>query len=255
MHQPWSYTLDSREFIPKDVKPGDSWSFVENGSSSFAALFRGGWTCTQKWADRDKPPVCAKADGKAVGATMPTSGLSSQCFDIAGCAGHAPAPLFAPAVEKQKPDPNWVEEKTNPGAPWCRIVGTNGMLGDCREDRPVIDIQACPAKSMLGPFTDRHWGKHWDDFGCRTVARYEHMADRFLSGPRLPRFFECTRSGGDFIRYDTATNEFAVLALDGMIRTYYKPQKCSSLPPAVRRIKQCHKHPTHMDYVRWACTQ
>jgi hypothetical protein len=100
-----------------------------------------------------------------------------------------------------------------------------------------------------------HWGTHKDDFGCRTVARYEYMADRFLTRPAIAAFHQCSRKGGDKIRYDTGTNEFAVIAKNGVIRTYFKPVRCAALPPSLVGIKKCHNHPTHMEYVLWACAQ
>ena len=52
---------------------------------------------------------------------------------------------------------------------------------------------------------------------------YETRAVAFLAGPMTGTMEECTRRNGDVIRYDTATNEFAICNRDGILRTYYRP--------------------------------
>jgi pyocin large subunit-like protein len=100
-----------------------------------------------------------------------------------------------------------------------------------------------------------HWGDHWDDFAVANAVRYEHLADRFLSGPKVASYFECNRSRGDLVRYNPSTNELGVISKDGIIRTYFKPVRCASLPAALSGIKKCHNAPTNMQYVESLCTQ
>lgn len=81
-----------------------------------------------------------------------------------------------------------------------------------------------------------HFARHGVDFGARTAAEYERLADAFLNGPPVASTVEKVRANGDTVRYDPATEEFGVVKSDGTIRTYYKPN------PAV------HGYPTNLDY-------
>lgn len=52
------------------------------------------------------------------------------------------------------------------------------------------------------------------------MEEYERRADEFLQGPLREGARECTRSNGDLLRFDPATEEFGTLAPEGYIRTY-----------------------------------
>lgn len=81
------------------------------------------------------------------------------------------------------------------------------------------------------------------------------MADRFLAGPSPIGFFECKRSKGDLVRYNPKTNELGIVSKDKIIRTFFRPVPCHSIPAALRGIKKCHGFPTDLDYVRSLCAQ
>jgi pyocin large subunit-like protein len=98
-----------------------------------------------------------------------------------------------------------------------------------------------------------HFANHAADFGASSDSHYEELADVFLSKPRTADMFECRRALGDRVRYDRATNEFGILSSKGIIRTYFIPKKCSTIPKGVRRIN-CHRFPTHLDYAKDACS-
>jgi pyocin large subunit-like protein len=98
-----------------------------------------------------------------------------------------------------------------------------------------------------------HFMDHAMDFSAATEFQYEEMADIFLTKPRTADMFECMRALGDRVRFDQITNEYGVIASNGVIRTYFIPKKCSALPKAVRRIK-CHRFPTHLDYAKYTCS-
>jgi pyocin large subunit-like protein len=66
----------------------------------------------------------------------------------------------------------------------------------------------------------RHFIKHGADFACATSLSYEALADAFLGGPLGQDVAECTRPGGDRVRYNQVTQAFGVLGADGFIRTY-----------------------------------
>ena len=90
-------------------------------------------------------------------------------------------------------------------------------------------------------FADRerladHYNRHGADFGAKSEAEYQQMADNFLTGPRNSTTLEITRSNGDVVRYDPASDAFGVVSSNGSIRTYYVPD------PGV------HGYPTNLDY-------
>ena len=70
-----------------------------------------------------------------------------------------------------------------------------------------------------------HWDRHRSDFEPPPLAEnhYEQLADLFLAGPMRSTMVECTRPNGRRCRYDRATNEYGVLASDGCMVTYFKP--------------------------------
>jgi filamentous hemagglutinin len=97
------------------------------------------------------------------------------------------------------------------------------------------------------PFADSnecsdHFRRHGSDFGAKTSGEYEALAEAFLKGKSSSTGLEYTRSQGDVVRFDPATDEFGVLGADGYIRTYFKPV------PGVT-----HKRSTNLEYFRITC--
>lgn len=70
---------------------------------------------------------------------------------------------------------------------------------------------------------NRHYLEHGRDFGHTTVAEYEVLADEFLGGPKANSAYECRRSKGDILPFDSATGAYGVLNRDRVIRTFYRP--------------------------------
>lgn len=103
----------------------------------------------------------------------------------------------------------------------------------------------------------RHFQEHGDDFRAGTAEEYEILADVFLTKPHCSGMHEHTRRGGDRIRYDAGTNEFGVVDASGIIRTYFKPVPCSSLPAhlrvAAKRSGRCHGHANNVIYFKVEC--
>ncbi len=93
-----------------------------------------------------------------------------------------------------------------------------------------------------------HFAKHSGDFSSINALAYEQEAERFLLSPKRPSLLECSRIGGDVVRYDTATEEFAVLSNTGIIRSYYKPVPC-----VVRRVQFCHGEADNVQYFLKTC--
>ena len=105
----------------------------------------------------------------------------------------------------------------------------------------------------------RHHSAHGADFGASNAADYLQEADEFLGGPLQCGVHEHKRSGGDVIRYDPATEAFGVIDLTGIIRTFFKPVPCSSLPPHVRVVEQaagrCHGQIDNLAYFKVECSK
>jgi hypothetical protein len=102
-----------------------------------------------------------------------------------------------------------------------------------------------------------HHAEHGSDFGASTPAEYEQMADAFWSNPKPSHIFQCTRTHGDVLRFDTMTETFCVLSSAMVIRTFYKPVPCSSLPPALAATMamsgDCHTEATNLVYFQREC--
>ncbi|MGA2251883.1 hypothetical protein [Terracidiphilus sp.] len=99
-----------------------------------------------------------------------------------------------------------------------------------------------------------HFGDHGSDFSAPDASNYEAQADEFLSKPKSADMMECFRSKGDMVRFDKITLEYGVISKDGIIRTYYKPKKCSDLPSGERRVR-CHRLSTHLEYAISTCSK
>ena len=99
-----------------------------------------------------------------------------------------------------------------------------------------------------------HYAKHRADFSVTTDVEYELEAERFLLLPPHPDLLEFSRAHGDKVRYHKMTQEFAVLSSAGVIRTYFRPVPCSSLPP-LQPKKNCHGMPDNLQYFTAECAR
>jgi hypothetical protein len=104
---------------------------------------------------------------------------------------------------------------------------------------------------------NRHFAEHGADFGASTPEEYEQIADRFLLGPRPSSVRQCRRRRGDLIRFDAATGAYGVLDQKNIVRTFFKPIPCNTVPPAQRAISKqrglCHDQATNLLYFQWNC--
>jgi len=83
-----------------------------------------------------------------------------------------------------------------------------------------------------------HFLKHGSEFGFKTESEYLAGAQRFIGTEGNKGVLSTLRANGDKVIYNPKTNEFAVVAKNGTIRTYFKPD------PAVHRYK------TNLDYFK-----
>ena len=72
---------------------------------------------------------------------------------------------------------------------------------------------------------DDHFQKHGSEFGAADANAYEALAIAFLTSAKSGTMEECTRTQGDWIRFDKVSRAFGVVASDGYIRTYFKCNK------------------------------
>jgi pyocin large subunit-like protein len=104
---------------------------------------------------------------------------------------------------------------------------------------------------------NRHFSEHGADFGSSSVTDYEKMADEFLGGPLASDVKECKRSRGDRVRYNLTTQAYGVIDSNDVIRTFFKPVPCSSIPSAQRSaIKlagRCHAQANNLLYFQEEC--
>lgn len=69
----------------------------------------------------------------------------------------------------------------------------------------------------------KHFAKHGDEVGARSLRSYVQRADRFLNS-RTPALTRTRKSDGAFVRWNPVTNRFAVRQPSGHISTYFKPK-------------------------------
>jgi len=81
-----------------------------------------------------------------------------------------------------------------------------------------------------------HFTKHRAEFGFNTESQYLQGAQNFIGTEGNTGVLSRVRANGDKVLYNPSTNEFAVVASDGTIRTYFKPDP------------DIHGYQTNLDY-------
>lgn len=69
---------------------------------------------------------------------------------------------------------------------------------------------------------EAHYLKHGYQFGNITQVQYLENARELLNAPIGNDLLGKTRSSGDILHYRVSTGEFAVMSLNGRIKTYFK---------------------------------
>lgn len=102
-----------------------------------------------------------------------------------------------------------------------------------------------------------HFGEHGQDFSATDEADYLAQAKAFLEVPLTATgtTVEGVRAvSGEIVRYDSATEAFAVVKADGTIKTFYKPTP-RHLAPTGTPKKKMHRFATNYDYFLDTCTK
>ena len=109
----------------------------------------------------------------------------------------------------------------------------------------------------------RSWRATENHFGCHasrltdlagksiyTSREYERSAKDFAWGIGLDSCRQCKNRDGETVRFDTSTEEFAVISCDGFIKTYFIPDPYEHRAASnrayferqcVTRIEQCNQ--------------
>lgn len=84
-----------------------------------------------------------------------------------------------------------------------------------------------PVATMFFDYEDlyEHFESHGSDFACTDESDYLQKCKLFLNADKSlhANIQECERKDGDIVRFDARTNEFGIMSISGIIRTYYKP--------------------------------
>ena len=102
-----------------------------------------------------------------------------------------------------------------------------------------------------------HFREHGPDFSATDEADYLAKAKAFLERPLTAAgtVSEGVRAAsGETVRFDSATDAFAVVQADGTIKTFFKPMPMRLAPPGTPRRKM-HRFPTNRDYFLDTCTK
>lgn len=86
----------------------------------------------------------------------------------------------------------------------------------------TIQIRGVWAKDFAPGQLESHYLKHRYEFGDITKEEYLNNARILLNSSPGKDILEKQRDNGDILRYRISTGEFAVMANDGRIRTYFK---------------------------------
>ena len=106
---------------------------------------------------------------------------------------------------------------------------------------------------------ERHFLEHGTDFGSGSPGEYEKAAILFLKSPRPSGVEECRRSGGNLVRFEGASNTFGVLGSTGVVKTFFKPIRCSDVPVHLRAMRKmsgrCHEKADNLTYFKETCAR
>lgn len=93
---------------------------------------------------------------------------------------------------------------------------------DSYSQRSTVQIRTAWAKDFGPGQLDAHYLKHKHEFGDITKEEYLNGARLLLNSAPSRDILEKRRDNGDVLHYRVSTGEFAVMARDGRIRTYFK---------------------------------
>lgn len=102
-----------------------------------------------------------------------------------------------------------------------------------------------------------HFNEHGQDFNATNEADYLAQAKAFIETPIVAdsTIVERVRtSNGDILRFDNATETFASVQSNGLIRTFFRPMPMHLAPPGTPRRKM-HRFSSNYDYFLDTCSK
>ncbi|MFC1709137.1 hypothetical protein ACFL2J_03645 [Candidatus Omnitrophota bacterium] len=87
---------------------------------------------------------------------------------------------------------------------------------------PAAQIRTVWAKNFGPGQLDAHYLKHKHEFPGIAKEEYSNRAKILLNSAAGKGILEKIRDNGDILHFRVSTGEFAVMARDGRIRTYFK---------------------------------
>jgi RHS repeat-associated protein len=86
-------------------------------------------------------------------------------------------------------------------------------------------VRAAPALRFASQASfETHFAKHGAEFGFKTAGEYLKGAAKLISSAGQKGVQSFTRANGDKVVYRAATNEFAVVTRNNVVRTFFKPK-------------------------------
>jgi len=124
--------------------------------------------------------------------------------------------------------------------------------------RPLCDLYKLAPKNTLGfdpGELEHHFQKHGGRLHVATKEEYEVRADEMFVIPRPSDVEECLRPDGDLIRFNRTTQEYGVIDVDRVIRTFFLPIPCRSLSVENRLPGRCHNERSNLAYFKRNCSR
>src|SRR4051812_11627709 len=100
----------------------------------------------------------------------------------------------------------------------------------------------------------QHCSKHGFQFGTNNPQHYERLAIGFFQVELAdaPNILECCNEDGDVVRFNPITEEFGVMEVSGIIRTYFKPMPQHLARPGFP-LRKTHSFLTNLEYYEDNC--
>jgi pyocin large subunit-like protein len=107
------------------------------------------------------------------------------------------------------------------------LLGLVFLSASCSQDKApatssMVQARTAWAKDFASGQLEAHYLKHKYEFGDISSEEYLNGAKILLNSAPSQDILEKTRDNGDVLHYRISTGEFAVMAGDGRIRTYFR---------------------------------
>lgn len=125
----------------------------------------------------------------------------------------------AEKVEKTFADESFVAETTVTSKKVTSADVTTSSEKTTSETEKEVQKYYFRSEKLL----NSHYEKHGAEFDDITQDEYLELANELINAKGDNILHKTEKEDGDFLYYNTETNEFLVLSTDGYIRTFFKP--------------------------------